>query len=171
MKLKNHISLWFWMVEAMAALLHAHCLWGGKCVVCFSSVFSIHWVQSGCYMKWRKGQWWRIGPSMFQVGQIEAPQNSSTCYSTMQGCEGLKGGSYYSISQSSSARCERHESDFLLSPPQMASCQCGPLNQVWHCFVALFPDIYKSLLSSTAQFCQQSEPLMNFFSMKLFTRL
>lgn len=52
----------------------------------------------------------------------------------------------------------------------MASCLRRPLNQAWNCLVALFPDIYKTLLSLTAQF-QQPEPLMICFSMRRSRRL
>lgn len=117
----------------------------------------------------RKGHWWRTRPSRFQVGWTRERHRAHQCVagSPMQSCGGLKGaGGYYTISRGSSGgrRWER--------PPLISSLN-GILS-AWafesgatlscNCLVPLFPDIYKSLLSLTAQFCQHSEPLMMFFS-------
>lgn len=94
---------------------------------------------------WRKekGQRWRTTHSRFQCGRRREPRRHHQCVAVQYRAVGGWKERAVIVASSEAHLLDGDESNVLLSPAQMASCQHGPLNQAWHCLVALFPDIYE----------------------------
>lgn len=90
-----------------------------------------------------KGQRWRTTHSRFQCGWRRERHRHHQCVAEQYRAVGGWKERAVIVASSEAHLLDGDESDVLLSPAQMASCQHGPLNPAWHCLVALFPDIYE----------------------------